>query len=195
MESALPTDSPTDGADIPPEFGVIEVHVVEMARLFNAMDPSPFRDRDLDPKAEEYIVEAGAELRTDRPLALRVHLDQRACSAEEARDLRDAVHAYFAERARFTRRRLRELFRVGRKSLLISLVFFGALMAFRDLVGSLIPTEGFASVLKEGLIIMGWVALWRPLEIFLYDWWPIRAEAKLYDRLSAMLVRVVNAQV
>jgi len=34
------------------------------------------------------------------------------------------------------------------------------------------------------------VALWRPLEIFLYDWWPIRAEARLYDRLGEMDVRL-----
>jgi len=33
--------------------------------------------------------------------------------------------------------------------------------------------------------------MWRPLEIFLYDWWPIRAEARLCDRLSAMPVRIV----
>jgi hypothetical protein len=35
--------------------------------------------------------------------------------------------------------------------------------------------------------------MWRPLEIFLYDWWPIRAEARLYDRLSAMPVRIAYA--
>ena len=45
--------------------------------------------------------------------------------------------------------------------------------------------EGYFIVLKQGRVIMGWVALWRPLEIFLYDWWPICAEAKLYDRLAA----------
>ena len=32
--------------------------------------------------------------------------------------------------------------------------------------------------------------MWRPMEIFLYDWWPIRAEARLFDRLSAMPVRI-----
>jgi hypothetical protein len=32
--------------------------------------------------------------------------------------------------------------------------------------------------------------LFNPLEIFLYDWWPILAERKLYDRLSAMPVRI-----
>jgi len=42
-------------------------------------------------------------------------------------------------------------------------------------------------------VIGGWVALWRPLEIFLYDWWPIRAEAKLHDRLSESDVRLLDA--
>jgi hypothetical protein len=32
--------------------------------------------------------------------------------------------------------------------------------------------------------------MWRPLEIFLYDWWPIRNEARLSDRLAAMPVRI-----
>jgi hypothetical protein len=41
---------------------------------------------------------------------------------------------------------------------------------------------------SESLIIGGWVALWRPMEIFLYDWWPIAAEARLFDRLAAMPV-------
>ena len=36
----------------------------------------------------------------------------------------------------------------------------------------------FAGVARESLLIGGWVAMWRPLEVFLYDWWPIRAEAK-----------------
>jgi hypothetical protein len=42
----------------------------------------------------------------------------------------------------------------------------------------------------ESFSIGGWVAMWRPIEVFLYDWWPIRAEARLYDRLSAMPVRI-----
>jgi len=45
-------------------------------------------------------------------------------------------------------------------------------------------------LLRESLLIGGWVAMWRPLEIFLYNWWPILDEARLFDRLSAMPVRV-----
>jgi DtxR family transcriptional regulator, Mn-dependent transcriptional regulator len=45
-------------------------------------------------------------------------------------------------------------------------------------------------ILRESLTIGGWVSMWRPLEIFLYDWWPIRSEAQLSDRLAAMPVRI-----
>ena len=48
-------------------------------------------------------------------------------------------------------------------------------------------------MVKESFVIGGWVALWRPLEIFLYDWWPILAEARLFDRLGEMDVRLVGA--
>ena len=41
---------------IPPKCSIIEVHVGELKQLFDAIDPSPFRDRDLDPKAEEFIL-------------------------------------------------------------------------------------------------------------------------------------------
>ena len=32
--------------------------------------------------------------------------------------------------------------------------------------------------------------MWRPLEVFLYDWWPILGEVRLLDRLSRMPVRI-----
>jgi hypothetical protein len=27
----------------------------------------------------------------------------------------------------------------------------------------------------------GWVAMWRPLEVWLHDWWPTRGEIRLLD--------------
>ena len=41
-------------------------------------------------------------------------------------------------------------------------------------------------------MISGWVALWRPAEIFLHEWWPILAEARLYDRLAVMPVTLLG---
>ena len=172
---------------------VLDLRVAEMRQLFNAMDPAPFRERDLDPNAEAYIVDWGRELPAGVPLGLTVHLGREPATPEKAALLRDAVHEYFRQRALATRRQLRQLFRVGRISLVIGLAFVGGAIMLGELVTGLVPKESYGTIIKESFVIGGWVALWRPLEIFLYDWWPIRAEAKLLDRLGEMNVTVLDA--
>jgi hypothetical protein len=168
---------------------VIEVRVAELRQLFNAIDPSPFRERDLDPRAEEFIVEWARDLPREAPVALRVHLERGAGRADEATLLGQAIHQYFKARAAGSRRSLRGLFRRGRISLVIALTFLGAALALSDLIKK-VSHGGFADLLEEGLLIGGWVAMWRPLEVFLYDWWPIVGEIRLIDRLSEMPVRI-----
>jgi len=59
--------------------------------LFDAIDPSPFRDRVLDPKAEEFIVGWAKDLPRDAALALVVDLDRETGLPDEAAVLRDAM--------------------------------------------------------------------------------------------------------
>jgi hypothetical protein len=172
---------------------MLELHVAEMRQLYNAMDPAPFRERDLDPNAEDYILDWGREAPPGQPLGLVVRLGSEAPTVESIAMLTDAVHAHFQQRAESTRRRLRQLFRVGRISLVIGLAFLALVIAAGEYLSFRIDKESYGYLVKESLVIAGWVALWRPLEIFLYDWWPIRAEAKLLDRLSEMSVRVLPA--
>ena len=101
---------------------------------------------------------------------------------------------FFGHRSETSRRRLRQLFRVGRTSLLIGLVFLAVTVAVGDLIANAMGGQRLGEILRESLLIGGWVAMWRPLEIFLYDWWPIRAEARLCDRLSAMPVRIAHRE-
>jgi hypothetical protein len=173
---------------------LIEVHVSELKQLFNSLDPTPFRKRDLDPKAEDFIAGWASEIHVDRPLGLLVHVDHENASDDEIATVHDAVREYFSERAASTRRRLRLLFRRGRTSLVIGLFFLAASIATGNVAEDMLEQTRFAGIARESLLIGGWVAMWRPLEVFLYDWWPIRAEARLFDRLSAMTVRVVPSR-
>ena len=161
----------------------IDVHVGEIRQLFNSMDPSPFRERDLDPKAEAYIIDSARELGRSAPLHLTVSLSGNSSAAEELAALPQAIREYFTQRSAATRTGLRRLLRIGGWSLLIGLSFVTA----TTLVGEWV---GVGSVLHESFMVGAWVALWRPLEILLYDWWPILAEARLYDRLAVMAVEV-----
>jgi hypothetical protein len=172
-----------------PGGGSIEVRVAELRQLFNAIDPSPFHERDLDPRAEEFIAGWARDLPGDAPLALLVHLERAPGMDGEEAMLRDAIHEFFGQRAAATRRSLRELLRRGRVSLVIGLVFLASSVAVGNAAANAIQGD-LGSVLRESLLIGGWVAMWRPLEIFLYDWWPIRADARRFDRLAAMPVRI-----
>jgi hypothetical protein len=179
-----------DGDAFPPGTRVMELYLTEARQMYHSIDPSPFRERDLDPSAEEFIVGWARELPRDAPLGLRITLAGSAGDAEEPAILREAIHRFFAQRSVASAQRLRRLFEVGRTSLLIGLVVLGALFLIGGLVVRWTGDGAFGALLRESLLIGGWVAMWRPLEIFLYDWWPIRADRRLFDRLSAMPVRV-----
>jgi hypothetical protein len=177
---------------LPPNCELIEVHVAELQQLFNAIDPSPFREKDLSANVEAFIVSWAKEAHRGVPLALLVHVDQPSTQTDAAATLREAIRAFFSQRALASRQRLRQLLRVGRTSLLIGLVFLTVTVALGGAIESAMADQRLGAVLRESLLIGGWVAMWRPLEIFLYDWWPIRAEARLFDRLSAMPVRIAR---
>ena len=188
------TNTSPSAAGFPTGCVLIEVHVAELQQIFNSFDPTPFRKRDLDPKAEEFIADWARELHAEVPLGLLIHVDRTVASEEEMAVVPSAIRDYFGDRALATRQRLRLLLRRGRTSLLIGLIFLSISIAAGNIVESLLLETQFAGVARESFLIGGWVAMWRPLEVFLYDWWPIRAEARLFDRLSAMTVRVVRSR-
>jgi hypothetical protein len=170
--------------------GVIEVRVAGLRQVFNAMDPSPFQERDLDPRAEEFIIDWARDLPRDAALSLVVHLERAAGPADESGPLRDSVHEHFLRRAASARRNLREHLARGRISLMIGLAFLALSLLVGDALASYFAGRRWAGILQESLLIGGWVAMWRPIEVFLYDWWPIRSEARLFDRLGTMPVRI-----
>ena len=180
----------TAGDPIPAGTRIIELRLSQLRQLFNWMDPSPFLDRDLDPKAEEFIVDWCRELPHDAPLALLIYLERAPGMPEEPEALGRAVRNYFGRRSAVMRQRLRQMFRRGRQSSVIGLAFLVVAVAASQLMMKVLQPGGVAEVLNQSLIIGGWVAMWRPLEIFLYDWWPLRSDRRRFERLAAMPVQL-----
>jgi hypothetical protein len=46
--------------------------------------------------------------------------------------------------------------------------------------------DSASDIFGEGMSIVGWVAMWRPLEIFLYEWMPIRRRCRMLAKLAEM---------
>ena len=168
-----------------PSASTIELSVREIAQLFETLDPYPFLQRDLDKDAEDFIVGWARELPRDHQLKILVHVPKSEADTPSGRELARSMKAYFAHRADAVRRDLRELFRIGRMSFAIGVgVLIGCVIA-AQYVSAILGDGPFARVMEESLIILGWVANWRPLEIFLYEWWPIARRRNLYGRLAA----------
>lgn len=170
--------------------GVIEVRIRELSQLFNSLDPSPFLERDLDGNAEAHIVGWARELPADLPLHIIVHLPE--AEARKAADLglQTSLAHYFADRALMTARDLRELFRVGRRYLAIGVPVLAICLLGSQFAGSFLGKTPFARIIEESLIIVGWVANWKPIETFLYDWWPLKRRRDLYRRLEKATVEI-----
>lgn len=165
----------------------IEVHLQEFNKLFDQMDPSPVVTKDIHPSVAEHIIESARELSARTPLRLIIHVDSLEWSGQNEALTVQAIHNYFSRLAQQSRRRLRLHLRRGVISLLIGLFVLASALTASNLLG-----EGtVASTLRESLDIGGWVALWRPMEMFLYDWWPIVGDRLRYKRLSHMPVQFV----
>lgn len=163
----------------------IDVRVTGVEQLFDNRDPAPFRERDLDPDLVEYLLAAGDDLAGQRGFRVVFWLS-RPCQPGE---VDAAVHAHFEyELDRMLRRRRRQR-RTGQVALLLGIGIIIALLSLAQLVTTVIKGP-VGAALHEGLVISSWVVLWRPVEILIYDWIPVRRERRVVRRMLAAPIDV-----
>lgn len=177
-----------------PQPGPIQLRLHTIGQLYQTLDPLPFRERDLDAGVEEYVVGWAGEMARAHPVSILIHLPPLEMGREDAQHIPEAVRNYFAHRAEVTEWDLRDLFQNGRVSLAIGLAVLAACIIVGRSTGGLLGQGYLRRFFDEGLIILGWVANWRPIEIFLYDWWPIVRRRRLYRRLAGAEVKVVAGE-
>ena len=168
----------------------IEVRVERLSQLFDTLDPFPFRERDLDKDAEEYIVGWAREFSRDQPFNIIIHAPDDRLNSEYANQMSSALSRYFNYRSDLIGRDLNELFRIGRQSLLIGMTVLAVCVLVSRSAVAVLGSGNISRFMEESLIILGWVANWKPIQIFLYDWWPLARRRDLYRRLGAADVEV-----
>lgn len=168
----------------------LALRVRTLPQLFNSLDPTPFLNKDLDRDCEAYIENWALLLPHDSRLQLTVHVETLTMPPAEAGDmLAEAIHNYYRYKTGLARGELRQLLRLGRLSLLVGLLFVAACLLLAEAITSFLP-GATARIARESLTIIGWVAMWRPVQIFLYDWWPLSGRIKVFDNLGFARVSV-----
>lgn len=147
--------------------GLIELTVEKPQHLLHAFDPSPIAGRELD---ERFIVHSAEDAPAPR-YRMIIHVPA-AVPADEAKSFATAVRTHFDNRSNAELRERRSLMREGRQALAIGIGFLFACGLAGHFALKALPAP-FGLFVEQGLLIVGWVANWRPIEIFLYDWRPL----------------------
>ncbi len=141
------------------------------------------------------MVDSIKELPAKARCEIIIYLDEPIDLPTQSAIVTEAIHVHFARRAQVARQNLRQLLRRGTISLGIGLGFLVTFSLVGQAVRQTIGEGQWALLFRESLLIGGWVAMWKPLEIFLYDWWPIVGEQRLYERLSRIKVQIFQSSI
>ena len=169
----------------------IVLHLQNAEQLLVSPDSLFYRKRMLSADAEELIIEE-AEINHYHTVT---HLKILMSDTEVTRavEISTAIHQHFSYRKKKSQVQLKNILSRGWRSLLIGLVSFSALVIFVTNIDKLSSEAGFLITVRETFIILGWVALWRPAELLLYEWRPFKREARLFGSLEHCKVEIVPA--
>ena len=164
----------------------IDLYFQDYSQLYDNRDPAPFIERDLDEEFIKYLMLCMEEIpeNEQKKIVLKGPPVEKGSKAQE--QFVEAFHRYFEHEIRFLQGQLKALFRQGRTSLFfgISFLIICLFLATKLIIGATL----FQQIFREGLVIMGWVALWKPINIFLYEWWPHLRMRKIYKYLSKIKI-------
>lgn len=171
---------------------LIEIKINSVQQLFDARDPAPFRAKDLDDDFVEYIVAAADELSVHKNLEIFIHIAKRDFEDIGPESIAESIRSFFLYQVDLKRLQLTKLFRMARLFLFLgSFVLVGCLLASRFLEVNFHEDSPFRTILREGVIIFGWVSLWKPFEILLFDWYPVYDRMRLFKNLSQSDIKIL----
>jgi hypothetical protein len=169
---------------------LIEIKLSSVMQLFNSFDPAPFHEKELDSAAEHYIIETVKDFPKKTCFKIVIYLPPDIASTARAQKIPQAIQNHFAYKVLVQDRKFRERFRYGRFALLIGLSFLAvALVASREV--SNMENLLLAHVFADALLIIGWVAMWEPITVLLYELWPIIQLKHTYEKISTMEIAVL----
>jgi hypothetical protein len=169
---------------------LIEIKLTSVVQLFNSFDPAPFYEKEIDTEAEHYIVDTVRDFPAKTTFKIHIYLPPALVAGDEAKKIIPAIHTHFHYKMLVADRKFRSKFRFGRFSLLIGLSFLAVALVARQLVATM-NNHFPAQLLSDSLLIVGWVAMWEPITVLLYELWPIIRSRKIYEKISTMEIEIL----
>ena len=167
----------------------IEVRVKSPQQLFDSRDPAPFLDRDLDDDFVEYIFSSAREFSLSSPLKIVIYIEEKETKDLPKDSIREAIHSFLTYQIDLQKGDLKNFLKRAQLFFLIGLTIL--VLSISVAQNLLVPSPpGLIGILREGIVIFGWVSIWKPIELILYDWYPLFEKLRFYKKLLATEIDV-----
>ncbi|HEV7267955.1 MAG TPA: hypothetical protein VGN83_24085 [Falsiroseomonas sp.] len=193
MSDAVMVAPPPDAPAVPAGGANLDLDLMDIGQLVAVDAAWPLHPSCLRAAAEGAIIEWARRQPAEVPLHVTVRLPPDAIGSGDKARLEDALATHFGLLAEAQERTAKEHLADARRSLAIGLTILASCLMVAWWLTSAFSERPLNRIGRESLVILGWVALWKPVEMLLHDRRPILRRVRLLRRLAQASVRVVPA--
>lgn len=163
------------------------VRVAEINDLFLASEPNPFSEEPNYWPALERIFRTIRPRSVGRPTRLKVLVADGSSASDLEAETKAAIRRWSEVRIDGERSEIAFHRKEGTVKLMLGLCFLAICLALNEAATEADFLPSFLqSFLATGFEILGWVALWSPVGILIYEWWPHRHNIAVYEHIASM---------
>jgi C4-dicarboxylate transporter len=162
----------------------INIKISKLDQLINVDSDSIYPGTGVDSDAAEYLHNEADLIRLNHDVQLEINIPK--ITKEEINIVENVLHKFFDYKAEIAKKELSKNFAQGITALIFSVILFFSCAIIYLLFQALGASDAVMTLLTSILVIACWVAVWTPVEIFLFNWWPIRHEVRVFRKLSSM---------
>ncbi len=169
----------------------IELRITHQAQFYNLLDPAPNDIKEINHATESYIMDSLEDMPNDKRGSARIilYLERTLYDDEEIRnDMEQAIHAHFALRHCSTNQKYKLSMSKGRRYLFRGLIFLVICLVLSSLLTSIYSQNDVINAIGQSFVVIGWVALWKPVEFYLYDRRDILDEMNILTQMETIPV-------
>ena len=169
----------------------IELRISHPAQFYNLLDPAPNDKKEINHATESYIINSLEDMPNDKHSSAKIvlYLEQTLYDDEKIRtDMEQAIHSHFALKLCSANQKYKLSMNKGRRYLARGLIFLIICLILSSVVTSIYNQNDIIYAIGQSFVVIGWVALWRPVEFYLYDRRDILDEIKMLGQLETITV-------
>ena len=151
---------------------------------------SGYSRRMLNEDVEEFIIEAAESFPRKNAIAITITLPVKEIA--RASEVETAIASHFGYLRRRSEKKRKHTLQVGWRSLFIGFAFLVLVFVLTKIGDRILPTGGLSAMIRESLVILGWVAMWRPADLLLYEWHQFKRDATLFGRIEKSKFQVIT---